>query len=409
MWGKISKWYGDWEQEQLDVLKDPSLASKAAPGYRRLVAERLGALSQIEREELHHFSVAYQGPAMWMALAKLLLINSVVGVMMKLAFASKISWVATIVLANIVGFFVMFTVVGVWFNYRAIVKSKRRFLIKFLVMGVVGGLVGFGVGAWHWGASYTAFVDQLPRVLGVIALVIGTLFVLPIIVIAVLRNQRYEALTGRLQVEAERERMARELSESQLRLLRAQIEPHFLFNTLGAVQQLAEQGAPRAAQLTADLIDFLRASLSDMRAEQVCLKAEFRLAESYLRVMQTRLGGRLSMRVDLPPELSHVQLPSMTVLTLAENAVKHGIEPALRGGEVTISAHQEDGMVRIRVQDSGVGMSSEPGNGMGLQNIRDRLSLAFGPAARLDLHDADPGLVAEIVLPQSNKVQETAQ
>ena len=99
-------------------------------------------------------------------------------------------------------------------------------------------------------------------------------------------NRQYEALTVQRQQDAERDRLARALSESQLRLLRAQIEPHFLFNTLGAVQQLAEQGGPgaaRAAALTADLIAFLRASLAEMRSEQVPLQSEFDMVAAYLR------------------------------------------------------------------------------------------------------------------------------
>lgn len=403
MWRKISKWYDDWEQEQLEVLKDPSLAAKTAPGYRRFFAENLGKLSAIEREELHHFSVTYRGSVMWMAIAKFALAFTLAGMLIKLALIPTMGWLLAIFLANVVGFCVLMCVFSVWFNYRTIVKAKRRVFIKFLSIGVVFGLLGMASGMMQGGASWDAVFERLPQAMLTVVLLISALFALPIIIVAVLRNQRYEALTVRLQLEAERERMARELSESQLRLLRAQIEPHFLFNTLGAVQQLAEQGAPRAAQLTADLIDFLRASLSDMRAEQVCLKAEFRLAEAYLRVMQARLGDRLGVRVDLPPELGSVQLPSMTVLTLAENAIKHGIEPALRGGEVAISARWENGQVRVRVQDSGVGMSATPGHGLGLQNIRDRLRLVAGPAATLALSDANPGLVADIVLPQAEQ------
>jgi LytS/YehU family sensor histidine kinase len=193
--------------------------------------------------------------------------------------------------------------------------------------------------------------------------------------------------------------MARELAESQLRLLRAQIEPHFLFNTLGAVQQLAEHGAPRAAELTAHLIAFLRASLSEMRSDQVRLDAEFGLLESYLRVMQFRLGQRLRFSLTLAPTLGHVQVPSMILLTLVENAIKHGIEPALRGGEVAVSAEVHDGALRVRVADSGVGMAAQPGTGTGLDNVRRRLQLAYGDAARLALQDAGPGLIADITLP----------
>jgi sensor histidine kinase YesM len=230
-----------------------------------------------------------------------------------------------------------------------------------------------------------------------------------VLAISILRNRQYEALNVKLQQDAEQARLARELSESQLRLLRAQIEPHFLFNTLGAVQQLAQHGAPRAAELTANLIDFLRSSMRDMRSEQVCLSAEFGLVESYLKVMQVRLGERLRFSLQLPRSLENVQLPTMILLTLVENAIKHGIEPALRGGEVTVSAETLDGVVRIRVRDSGVGMSSlsasdpcaEAGGGTGLDNVRHRLRLAYGEAASLRLRDGEPGLVADVIIPHS--------
>jgi LytS/YehU family sensor histidine kinase len=219
------------------------------------------------------------------------------------------------------------------------------------------------------------------------------------ITIGILRNRQHEVLTEQLQRDAERDRMARELAESQLRLLRAQIEPHFLFNTLGAVQQLAGHGAPRAAELTANLIAFLRASMSEMRSEQVRLDAEFGLVEAYLKVMQFRLGQRLRFTLALAGALAPVQVPSMILLTLVENAIKHGIEPSLPGGELAVSAALCDGVIRIRVQDSGVGMGAASGAGTGLDNVRRRLQLAYGAAAGLALHDADPGVVADIAIP----------
>jgi LytS/YehU family sensor histidine kinase len=213
----------------------------------------------------------------------------------------------------------------------------------------------------------------------------GLLIALPVIAIGVFRNRQHEALTAQLQHAADRDRMARELAESQLRLLRAQIEPHFLFNTLGAVQQLAQHGAPRAAELTAHLIAFLRASMSEMRSEQVRLDTEFGLVEAYLRVMQFRLGQRLRFSLALAPALRPAQVPSMILLTLVENAIKHGIEPALRGGEVAVSAEVQDG--------------AAPGSGTGLDNLRRRLQLAYGVGASLALHDAAPGVIADLTLP----------
>jgi sensor histidine kinase YesM len=244
-----------------------------------------------------------------------------------------------------------------------------------------------------------ALIDSGPLVL-VVCLGAGVLFSLPLALIGLVRNQQFQMLTAELALDAERERAARELSESQLRLLRAQIEPHFLFNTLGAVQQLAEKGAPQAAALTASLIDFLRASLASMRNERVTLGAEFGLIDAYLTVMRTRMGERLRYRLDLPPELAATGVPGMMLLTLVENAIKHGIEPSLRGGEIDVGVQRLDGVVRIRVRDSGVGMSSTPGAGEGLANVRKRLQLAYGDAARLELGDADGGgVIADILLP----------
>jgi len=228
------------------------------------------------------------------------------------------------------------------------------------------------------------------------------LVVLPGFVLATVRNRHYALLALKLEQDAEQARLARELSETQLRLLRAQIEPHFLFNTLGAVQQLAEQGAPRAAELTAHLIDFLRASMSDMRCEQVSLATEFGLVESYLAVMQIRMGERLRFRIDLPTSLAATRIPSMLVLTLAENAIKHGIEPSLRGGDITITAQEDADRIRIAVHDSGMGMSDTPGNGTGLENVRSRLRLAYGESAGLALSEAEPGLLAELFIPRKD-------
>jgi sensor histidine kinase YesM len=138
-----------------------------------------------------------------------------------------------------------------------------------------------------------------------------------------------------------------------------------------------------------------------MRSEQVPLETEFGLVESYLRVMQFRLGARLTFALALDPGLAQVPVPTMLLLTLVENAIKHGIEPALRGGEVRVEAEADGGSIRLRVRDSGVGMGATPGSGTGIDNLRRRLQLAYGGAAGLALRDADPGVVAEITLPRT--------
>jgi LytS/YehU family sensor histidine kinase len=211
-----------------------------------------------------------------------------------------------------------------------------------------------------------------------------------------------EAENLRLQEEAEHERMARQLVDAELRLLHAQIEPHFLFNSLGAVQQLAEHGAPRAAALTANLIRFLRGSMAQIRADDVSLADDFALAEAYLSVMQTRLGSRLTFSTSLSPALGEYRLPPMMVLTLAENAVKHGIEPALRGGSIELSAQVCDDGVEVVVADGGCGLAEPWSEGVGLANVRQRLQLHYGDQASLTLADRlDGGTVATLRLPNN--------
>ncbi|MGX9219609.1 sensor histidine kinase [Massilia varians] len=393
MWRKIIDWYEELEREHLAILERPELAAQVAPGYRRKMADSLATMSPIERQQLRDFSLTYRGRRFWLAIAKFALAFTCIGLLMELAL-DKGSWIAPVVVANLLGFGLLMGGVGVWFNATQSFKNTRRFVVGML-LGVLGAFVGIVLGDGR------PLVEQMPKLMRMIPFValIGALAAVPLIVLALYRRRQNAALMEQLQRDAERERLARELSESQLRMLRAQIEPHFLFNTLGAVQQLAADGAPRAAALTADLIAFLRASFSDMRCEQVSLKCEFATIESYLRVMQARMGTRLRFEMSLPDALASSEVPSMIVLTLVENAIKHGIEPSLRGGEIQVGAAAQDTGIRIWVRDSGVGMSDTPGNGAGLDNVRRRLQLAYGDAARLVLREAEPGLSAELHVP----------
>lgn len=406
MWRRIANWYREWEDEQLAVLKEPSLAAQAPAGYRRYVANMLATLSQHERDELHAFSLAYRGSRILPAIGKLAVAFSLCGVVLHLALPAKFGWLAAIVLANVVGAGIAMTAIGSWFNYAKFADRKFTAAVRMAIWTLLGALIGLGIGFVTSPTAAAKVLEELPFVLAEAFLFVGAVVLVPAIGISMLRKRQYQKLTAELQREAERERLARQLSESQLRLLRAQIEPHFLFNTLGAVQQLAEQGAPRAAELTANLIAFLRASLDEMRSDEAVLSAEFRLVDAYLRVMQARLGERLRFSLTLPAALAQNTVPSMMLLTLVENSIKHGIEPALHGGTVQVSAEAIDGMVRLRVQDSGVGMSVTPGAGLGLENVRHRLLLAYpGSASSLTLHEAEPGLVADILIPTERAPQ----
>ncbi|NYE63124.1 LytS/YehU family sensor histidine kinase [Duganella sp. 1224] len=206
-------------------------------------------------------------------------------------------------------------------------------------------------------------------------------------------------LTGD-RLNLERERANRQQLEAELRLMKAQIEPHFLFNTLGAVQQLAEDKAPQAAALTAELITFLRATMTSLRADTIRLADDSAVCAAYLRIMQVRLGARLAFSVDCPPDLADFPLPTTLLLTLVENAVKHGIERAPAGGRIDITAARQEDRVIIMVADTGAGFGATIGQGVGLQHIRERLALAYGDNARLTLEENTPsGAIARLYLP----------
>ena len=343
--------------------------------------------------------MSFRGAKLWWAIAKLCLLFSMFGLFLQL-FRPKLDWWVLVLVANLIGWALSFSLIGIWFNYRQIAKHRLRVLLSGALGVCVGLLGGAMVGALIKGKNIVQSIEQdAPNVIKV-ALILGVIYALLIGMVAGWRNKNYETINAQLELEAEREKNARQASESQLRLLRAQIEPHFLFNTLGAVQQLAEQGAPQAAQLTANLIVFLRASMSEMRSDQISLAEEFQLVRAYLEVMQVRMGSRLEFHLDLPRDLGDIKLPSMVLLTLAENAIKHGIEPSLRGGSIQISASKIEDTVVVLVQDSGIGLSDKPSTGIGLQNVRDRLRLLYGARAELAISEVETGgVLAELRMP----------
>ena len=399
MWKKLRDGYVRMEDEGLAVLADPSLAEKMPPGFNRFMALKMASLSPFERAQLRALSLRYYRGKFFVAMGKLLLFFTVVGYIAHF-FIPRMGPAEAIFLANLFGVGAIAAYVTAWYNHRVLYNNKWKIVFGVLACSTLGNIVGASAAGIEKGRSFAAIIERLPPVIMFTALGMAVVVFLPMAIVVLMRDQHAQAWSAQLQLDAERERAARELSESSLRMLRAQIEPHFLFNTLGAVQQLAEQGAPRAAELTANLIAFLRASLSEMRCEQVNLRSDFGLIGSYLDVMKTRLGERLSYSLHLPEELAEVQVPSMMLLTLVENAIKHGIEPSLRGGAITVCAARHEGAVHLRVEDSGVGMSALPGQGHGLENVRARLQLSYGAGGSLRLAEADPqGLVAEIILP----------
>ena len=179
----------------------------------------------------------------------------------------------------------------------------------------------------------------------------------------------------------------RQETEARLRSLQAQIEPHFLFNTLAHIQRLAEVQPARGRAMLRDLIDYLRTALPQMREADSTLGRELALARAYLNVQRIRMGERLRVDIDVPERLADARLPPMMLVTLVENAIKHGVGPKREGGTVRIAAQERDGHLEVAVSDDGVGLRIGAGAGLGLANTRARLGTQFGAAASLEIAD----------------------
>jgi len=198
------------------------------------------------------------------------------------------------------------------------------------------------------------------------------------------------------------EAQARRESEAHLKLLQAQIEPHFLFNTLANVASLIEVDPPRARRLLDRLNDWLRIALARTRNDQSSLGDELTLLANWLEILSERFGSRLNWTFTVDDELRRLPFPPMLLQPLLENAIKHGIEPKLGGGSVHLSANRQAGRLRIDLHDDGVGLSetSKPGQGAGLDNVRARLAALYGNAGKLTLaSNPSGGVTASLELP----------
>lgn len=192
----------------------------------------------------------------------------------------------------------------------------------------------------------------------------------------------------------------RDEDEARLRSLQAQIEPHFLFNTLAHLQRLHAVDPVRGHMMLESLILYMRSALPQMRDASATLSQELALTRAYAQLQQIRMGERLRFEVDVPDELLHAQLPPMMVLTLAENAVKHGLGPKREGGTLRIAARCIGGQLEVEVCDDGVGLKLGAGGGRGLANTRSRLAAQFGARAMLDIANrVGGGVRAALLLP----------
>lgn len=303
---------------------------------------------------------------------------------------------------------------------------------RLLVIAVVLLLVFTAAGIWHPGwvpgwlaqvlavglaAPMVTLVAYLPSVSGDVSRVLSNeamlsgfvwitgsvLAIAPVLALGALYRERdAQARNQALRFELERSELEKQALDARLRLLHAQIEPHFLFNTLANVQELVESGSAQAAPVLRSLIAYLRGAMPRLNDASATLGGEAALVRAYLELMLMRMPDRLGFEITIPDELAGVRFPSMALLTLVENAIRHGVDPHEPGGRITLRAQSDAraGTITVTVADSGVGLSDKSAPGTGLVNLRARLAAFYGPQARLELRENEGGgVVAEIVFP----------
>jgi signal transduction histidine kinase len=300
------------------------------------------------------------------------------------------------------GIAMLVAALGAWFRPE---RYTPAWMLKFAVPAVLLAYLGAtftpllelisSPGPFDSAALFVLLKKTTPALL----LLLGTMALLTGSVAAV-KRVRLKREFENLRLTQERASVGRQLAEARLKLLQQQIQPHFIFNTLAAVQHWVDQADPRAGPLLRSLTSFLRGSTELLTQEQVSLDIELETVRHYLAIMQSRLGDRLHYTVDVEPQAGARCLPPGLLLTLVENAVEHGVSPAIHGGTVKVSSQQNDDVWELRVSDDGAGLPEHWVDGIGLSNCRERLHHRFGDSASLSLEPMQPGAVALVRIDQ---------
>jgi signal transduction histidine kinase len=306
------------------------------------------------------------------------------------ATAQSLGW--NLIVANVIGYmlhalFVAGAALGI--EKRVRTRGSVAIAVYYTVIPTFGVVAGFALVTAFLGERQFVNFLRDPRWIGVMA---GSSLVISALLAGVFfareRQARVEAALERERARAER--VEREAALATLRALQAQIEPHFLFNTLANVASLIDSDPALSKRMLERFIRFLRASLAATREETTTLGAEGELIDAYLDVMEVRMGSRMRHEVRIEPALAGLRVPPMLLQPLVENAIRHGLEPRVEGGEVRVSARPDGDHAVLEVRDTGVGFAPTTRGGTGLANVRDRLGLIYAGRASLEVTE-NPG------------------
>jgi len=271
------------------------------------------------------------------------------------------------------------------------------------LIGVVVSIPFGALLAYYWTTGgHPNFAGEPLRVSGFFGMCFSGILFGPWVALGAMVRQR-DALARHqaLAFQLERSELERQALDARMRLLQAQVQPHFLFNTLANVRALVNTGSPRASAVLDSLIAYLRAAVPRLDEPATTLGQEVQLVRAYLELMHMRIPDRLQFSLHVDEAAHGLRCPPMAVLTLVENAVRHGIDPSEEGGRIEVNIALRDGRCSARVIDTGVGLQ-QAGNGLGtgLSTLRERMQLTFGGDARLSLTGVVPhGVCAELDFP----------
>jgi sensor histidine kinase YesM len=206
-------------------------------------------------------------------------------------------------------------------------------------------------------------------------------------------NEEKQYITEKRTIKEREKRIKNEkmVTETYLRLLQAQIEPHFLFNTLTSILSLSKNDPQKAKKMLNNFMQYLETTLSKTRASVTTIGQDIELLKTYLEIFKVRMGKRLQYSVKADDEVKNLPFPSMLIQPIVENAVKHGLEPKIDGGKINIQVKMiEDDRIRWNIEDTGLGMSDKANKGTGLSNIKERLKSLYGDEGHLTLMDNIP-------------------
>jgi signal transduction histidine kinase len=271
---------------------------------------------------------------------------------------------------------------------RRLPRWLARWVLQVLAVAVAVPVATVTVYVWSTAAGAPPFWQEGARLSGFASLTVTGLLVAPWTALgALVRQKDAWAREQALAFALERSELERQAIGARLHLLQAQTAPHFLFNTLANVQALVEAGSPRASTVLRSLIAYLRAAVPRLNEAAATLQHELDLVRAYLDLMQMRFPDRLAFALHVDAAARSLHCPPLTVLTLVENAVRHGIDPSEDGGRIDVEVRRDGARCRIRVADTGAGLRETGGSlGTGLSTLRERLALAFGGDVHLALH-----------------------